>query len=66
MYSPRSCQVRLRSGQGQVKVKVRVRYRSGQGQGVSMDGSDLTMIQVNLIQMDDCHKPYRFLVIPYL
>ena len=36
-----------RSGQSQVKV------RSSSGQGARMDGSDLTMIQMDLIQMDD-------------
>ena len=36
--------VRSRSRSGQVKVR--------SGQGARMDGSDLTMIQVDLIEMD--------------
>ena len=42
---------KFRLGQGQVKVKVKVKakVRSRSGQGARMDGSDLTMIQVDLI-----------------
>ena len=50
----------FRSGQGQIKVRLRLGQCSGQvkvrsrlGQGARIDGLDFTMIQVDLIQMDD-------------